>query len=174
MQKIVIVDEQDNQVRLEDKVVCHVGDGILHRAFSVFIFNNKRELLIQQRSKEKLLWPLFWANTCCSHPSEGEDYQTAGQRRLQEELGFSCPLKLIGKFQYHAHYKDVGAEHELCSVLVGKYDGQVNASPEEVAATTWVNFEELKRELALNPRQYAPWFVLELEQFFVEGFKNYA
>jgi len=166
MEKVILVDENDNQVGLEDKIKAHLGNGALHRAFSVFIFNNKKEILLQQRAKEKMLWPMYWTNTCCSHPRESEGYQEAGQRRLKEELGFTCNLKYIGKFQYQANYKDIGAENELCSVLVGEYEGEVNVDPKEVNDFKWIDFEELKKDVLENPDNYTPWFKIELEKFF--------
>lgn len=166
MEKVVLVDENDNQIGLEEKVKAHLGQGILHRAFSIFVFNSKKELLLQQRASEKMLWPLYWTNTCCSHPREDENYQEAGQRRLNEELGFTCPLEYIGKFQYQANYRDIGAENELCSVLIGDYDGQVNVNEKEINDYKWVNFEELKQDILENPDTYTPWFKIELDKFF--------
>lgn len=166
MEKVILVDKDDRQIGLEEKVKSHMGDGVMHRAFSVFIFNSKGEFLLQRRSREKMLWPLYWTNTCCSHPREGEDYQEAGQRRLKEEMGFSCTLKPVGKFSYHAKYKDIGSESELCSVLMGTYDGKVIPDPKEAAEYTWTNFQELQKDVAANPDKYTPWFKLELEKFF--------
>lgn len=166
MDKIIIVDENDKALGLKDKLKCHLGGGILHRAFSVFIFNNKGELLLQQRSEKKLLWPLYWSNTCCSHPLSGENYEQAAERRLKEEMGFICPVKLIGNFQYQANYKNVGAENELCSVLAGKYDGKIMADPNEAANWKWINFDELKKDVIVNQSKYTPWLKMELEKFF--------
>lgn len=166
MNKVILVDENDNQIGLEEKIKAHLGEGILHRAFSVFVFNSKGEFLLQQRASGKMLWPLYWTNTCCSHPMEGENYETAGQRRLKEEMGFTCPLKFIGKFQYQAPYKDIGSEHELCSVLVGEYDGEITINKEEANDYKWVDFEELRKDVMENPDNYTPWFKIELEKFF--------
>ena len=94
-EKLIIVDEHDNVLGYKSKAEAHEGSGILHRAFSLFIFNDKRELLIQQRSQKKPLWPLYWSNSVCSHPRKGEDYKSAVNRRLQEELGISTPLFFI-------------------------------------------------------------------------------
>ena len=165
-ENVILVNEEDVQTGLEDKLAAHLGQGKLHRAFSVFIFNSKGEFLLQQRSAQKMLWPLHWTNTCCSHPRENEDYQAAGQRRLQEEMGFTCLLKMIGKFQYQARYKDAGSEYELCRVLVGEYDGQVAPDPKEVADCKWVDFGKVKKDVASNPDAYTPWFKMELERFF--------
>jgi isopentenyl-diphosphate delta-isomerase len=166
MDKIIIVDKNDKALGLEDKLKCHLGTGILHRAFSVFIFNKKGELLIQQRSAKKILWPLYWSNTCCGHPLEGEDYQQAAERRLREEMGFTCPVKYIGKFQYQAKYKDIGSENEICAVLKGEYNGDVIINLDEVADWKWINFDELKKDVIINSNKYTPWFKMELEKFF--------
>jgi len=169
MDKVVIVDEDDRPLGLEDRWKCHSGEGILHRAFSVLVFNREGQLLLQQRSKNKLLWPLCWANTCCSHPSEGESYEQAGQRRLQTEMGFVCHLRLIGTFRYQASYEDRGLENEMCAVLVGEYDGEVNPDPEEVADWKWMDFEEVRRDVAVHPDKYSPWFKIEIQKFFGSG-----
>ena len=165
MEKVVAVDKKDRSLGLRDKLECHLGKGILHRAFSVFVFNEGR-ILLQQRSSEKFLWPLYWTNTCCSHPLPEEDYEQAAQRRLKEEMGFACPVKKIGIFQYQASYKDRGSENEVCAVLAGDWNGKVFANPKEVAAFRWVDFEELKKDIAVNPDKYTPWFKMEIENFF--------
>lgn len=165
MDELILVDEGDNEVGTEEKTKCHLGGGVLHRAFSVFVFNNKNELLLQRRGKEKLLWPLYWSNTCCSHPRKNEDYMVAAERRLKEEMGFSCPLKLIGKFQYQAPYKNIGSENELCAVLIGVYNGSVAANPKEVEEWRWVGFKDLLSDVNENPDKYTPWFKIELEKF---------
>jgi len=166
MDKVILVDENDNQIGLEEKIKAHLGDGILHRCISVFVFNDKKEFLLQQRAKEKMLWPLYWTNTCCSHPKEGESYQEAGQRRLKEEMGFTCPLNVIGKMNYQACYKDIGSEREICAVLVGNYNGEVNVDEKEINDFKWVNFEGLKKDVLENPDIYTPWFKIDLEKFF--------
>ncbi len=172
MDKVVVVDENDRPLGLEDKSKCHEGKGILHRAFSVLVFNRKGELLLQQRSEKKPLWPLFWSNTCCSHPLEGESYEQAAKRRLQTEMGFACDLRLIGSFRYQASYEDVRSENELCAVLVGDYDGDVHADPEEVASWKWVYLQELREDIAANPREYTPWFKMATDRFFRNGYAN--
>jgi isopentenyl-diphosphate delta-isomerase len=165
MEKVIIVDENDRPLGLEEKFKCHSGNGILHRAFSVFVFNKDGRILLQQRSNKKLLWPLYWSNTCCSHPLEGETYEQAASRRLWTEMGFSCNLKLVGTFHYQASYKDKGSENELCAVLIGIYDGKVHADGEEVADWKWLDFRKLKRDVAAYPEKYTPWLKTEIEQF---------
>lgn len=166
MDRVVVVDENDTRIRLEDKAVCHVGQGILHRAFSVFVLDQEGRLLMQQRSEGKSLWPLHWSNTCCSHPLDGESYEEAGERRLRTEMGFVCTLRLVGKFRYQAIYKERGSENELCAVLVGEYHGQVHPNLQEVAAWRWVDMSKLKDDIAACPDAYTPWFRMEVEAFF--------
>ena len=99
-EELILVDEQDREIGCKSKSDCHIGNGILHRAFSIFIFNTNNEVLIQKRSSEKLLWPSCWSNACCSHPRYGEPMKTAVVRRLVQELGFNCPLIFLYKFQF--------------------------------------------------------------------------
>jgi len=164
MKKLVLVNEKDEMVGLEEKEKCHRGKGILHRAFSIYIFNNKGQLLIQQRSKFKKLWPNYWSNSCCSHPREREDYIKAGKRRLKEELGFNSTLKFITKFQYQAKYKDIGSENELCTILVGYYNGKVKPNPKEVADWQWIDVNKLRKDFKKNPENYTLWFKIGLEK----------
>ena len=162
---VVLVDQNDKKIGIEEKLKAH-QEGELHRVFSIFIFNPQKQLLLQRRSLSKYHSAGLWTNTCCSHPRESEGYEEAGQRRLEEELGFTCILKYIGKFQYQANYKDIGAENELCSVLVGEYDGEVNVDPKEANSFKWVDFKELKKDVLGNPDKYTPWFKIELDKFF--------
>ncbi len=163
-EELILVDEQDRVVGYRDKASCHQGQGILHRAFSIFIFNDKGELLLQQRSGQKPLWPLFWSNSCCSHPRKGETTEEATLRRLQEELGFTTPLIFLYKFIYHAPFGDRGAERELCYVYVGKYTGPVRVNPNEIARWKFVAAWELDREMQEHPEQFTPWFRMEWER----------
>jgi isopentenyl-diphosphate Delta-isomerase len=158
---LILVNPKDEEIGWEDKARCHLGDGILHRAFSIFIFNDNNELLIQKRSDQKLLWPLFWSNSCCSHPRKGEKIESAAQRRLEEELGIKTRLKYLYKFQYQAAFKDVGSENELCSVFIGKSDGQVQVNKNEIAEWKYLKAENLDTELTENPGSYTPWFKME-------------
>ena len=102
---LILVNDRDEVTGYADKLACHRDEGILHRAFSIFIFNDKKELLLQQRSEQKHLWPLIWSNSCCSHPRKGEELENATQRRMAEELGITTPLQHLFTFQYHARYK---------------------------------------------------------------------
>lgn len=165
MEKLLLVNEKDEVVGTEEKMKCHLGKGMLHRAFSVYVFNEKGEILIQQRSKEKPLWPLYWSNSCCSHPRPGESYLEAGERRLQEELGFSCPLRKIDNFLYQAKYKEVGWEREVLTIMYGFYQGKVKPAPGEVNDWKWISPEKLIKDMEKNPEKYTPWFK--------RGFKRY-
>ena len=118
---LILVDEADREVGHLSKAQCHDGQGVLHRAFSLLIFNGEGELLLQQRAASKRLWPLYWSNSCCSHPRRAESMETAIHRRLHEELGLRCPLQFLFKFQYQAQFESAGSEQELCSeVFIGQ------------------------------------------------------
>lgn len=166
MKRVVLVDQEDKEIGQLEKKEAHFGAGRLHRAFSVFIFNNQGELLIQKRAASKMLWPGYWSNTCCSHPGPGEEVIEAGRRRLQEELNFSCPLEKFGSFVYSARFKDIGSENEFCHVLVGRYDGTVNPDPTEIEEIKWMALSEIMEEVEKKPEQWTPWFKMEIKKFF--------
>jgi len=163
-ERLILVDEADREIGHASKADAHAGKGILHRAFSLFVFNPAGELLLQQRAASKPLWPGYWANSCCSHPRGGEDMDTATQRRLREELGFACPLEYLYKFQYHAGYGDAGSETELCWVYVGTSDAPVRVNDTEIAAWRYVKPEALDREIAESPGHFTPWLKMEWQR----------
>lgn len=158
---LIVVDDADVVLGYRSKADVHAGEGILHRAFSVFVFNGRGELLLQQRSAEKPLWPLFWSNSCCSHPRRGETVDEAARRRLVEELGIEAEPESVYTFQYHAPYEDVGSERERCTVYLVRSDDPIEVHPSEVAATRWVTAEALDAALADEPQAYTPWLKLE-------------
>lgn len=160
-EELILVDELDREIGAKLKSECHEGNGILHRAFSIFIFNDKDELLLQRRSGEKPLWPNYWSNTCCSHPRVGETMDEAVNRRLQQELGFECPLKFLYKFKYQARYGTVGSEHEYCWVYFGRYSGPVDVNISEISEWRFVGVDELEAELEESPESFTPWFKME-------------
>jgi len=160
-ESLILVDAADREIGHLSKDLCHLGRGILHRAFSLLIFNEAGELLIQQRSPRKRLWPLHWSNSCCSHPRRGEPIEAATQRRLHEELGIRCPLKFLFKFEYQAQYDRAGAEHELCSVYIGRYSGPLRVDRNEVEGWRWIAAPALETELAERTADFTPWFRLE-------------
>lgn len=158
---LVLVDENDMAIGQASKTECHTGAGLLHRAFSVFLFNDQSALLIQKRSALKPLWPGVWANSCCSHPGPDEPVADAARARTQHELGLSVALRFIYKFRYQASCGDVGSEHELCWVLVGQAHAEPEPHADEVQATRWVSPEELDVLMRKTPADFAPWFRME-------------
>lgn len=163
-EQLILVDDADHEIGHLGKADCHLGGGVLHRAFSLFIFNARDELLIQQRSAGKSLWPDYWSNSCCSHPRRGESMTAAIHRRLMEELGLHCALKFLFKFKYQAQYNQTSAEHELCSVFYGRSNTPVHANREEITDWRWVALHELQALLGDPTQRYTPWFKLEWEQ----------
>lgn len=161
---LILVNEKDEPVGYKEKIQCHLGRGMRHRAFSIFIFNSKGEVLIQQRSKEKMLWGGYWSNTCCSHPRKGEDMREAAHRRLFEEMGFKSRLTYAFKFRYSARFKNIGSENEFCSVFIGRFRGRVKADPSEAMAWKFIDYNKLLRDVKKNPRRYTPWFKIELRK----------
>lgn len=171
-EELILVDEQDREIGSDTKSACHAGAGVLHRAFSIFVFNDRDRLLLQKRSDEKPLWPGYWSNTCCSHPRRGETMELAAARRLEQELGFDCPLEYLYKFKYHAQYGAVGAEHEYCWVYYGRYDGPVDVNISEIADWRFVDISALEAELEASPDRFTPWFKMEwahIRQNFLDG-----
>jgi isopentenyl-diphosphate delta-isomerase len=158
---LILVDKLDREIGHLSKGECHDGGGVLHRAFSLFIFNPVGELLLQQRSAEKRLWPLFWSNSCCSHPRRGESMDEATGRRLLQELGMTAETHHLFTFQYHAPYLDVGSENEVCWVFAGLCNDKPRPNVNEIAAVRWVAPDDLDRELEVVPEIFTPWFAME-------------
>ena len=162
---LILVDDADREVGHASRARCHEGGGLLHRAFSLFIFNDHGELLIQQRAAAKRLWPLYWSNSCCSHPRRAESMDAAIHRRLAEELGLKCPLHFLFKFKYQAQFDGAGAEHELCSVFIGRCSAAVvGADRAEVAAWRWIAPDALDAEMSAGAVSFTPWFTQEWER----------
>jgi isopentenyl-diphosphate delta-isomerase len=161
---LILVDSDDNELGYMTKRDCHEGKGTLHRAFSVFIFNSKSELLIHQRAQSKALWPNFWSNSCCSHPRKGESIEQASSRRLREELGIFSSLKFLYKFEYNARYNDMIGEHELCHVLAGQTDQELTINATEIQDYRWVLPRVLQEEMVKDSGLFTPWFLLEFER----------
>jgi isopentenyl-diphosphate delta-isomerase len=156
-EKVILVDEKDNQIGLMPKMEAH-EKAVLHRAFSVFIFNNKGELMLQQRAVNKYHSPLLWTNTCCSHQRDGETNLQAGKRRLQEEMGFTTDLKEVFSFIYKAPFDNGLTEHELDHVMVGDFNETPNINPDEVESYKWMPLEDVKKDIEDNPVIYTAWF----------------
>ncbi len=163
-ESLILVNSDDEPTGFASKGACHDGDGILHRAFSLFLFNQSGELLLQQRSADKRLWPMYWSNSCCSHPRKGEDLAVATQRRLEQELGMGGQFQYLYKFQYQARFGDLGSEHELCSVFVGNSTDPVQANPTEIAAWRFISASDLDAEMAERPEDFTPWFKMEWQR----------
>jgi isopentenyl-diphosphate delta-isomerase len=160
-ESLILVDDQDREIGFRSKDECHRGQGLLHRAFSVFLFNRDGALLLQQRSEQKPLWPLYWSNSCCSHPRESESVEHAAHRRVREELNLECKLQFLYKFKYQAQFGDLGAEHEFCWVYAGLLEGDVTAHPEEIADWRFVMPDELTEAIEKNGDHYTPWLKME-------------
>lgn len=176
MQKrtVVLVDSNDHQLGLEDIFDAHRNPGKLHRAVSVILFNSEGDMLLQQRSQKKLLWPEFWSNTVCTHPFEGESYEDCGARRLAEEMGVNLQsgrLRAVYRFEYQADYNHEWSEHELDTVMVGNFDGEVEPNSDEVMAYRWIGMDELNSEIDTSPEIFTPWFKLIIDsREFRKGF----
>lgn len=161
-ERLILVDDADREIGTLSKGECHDGDGILHRAFSVFLFDGAGHLLVQQRAADKRLWPLYWANSCCSHPRAGEEMHDATERRTREELGVVARLEFAYKFQYHARYGEIGSERELCWVYIGRTRaGDVRPNPVEIAAWRFLAPEGVDDLIADERADVAPWFRME-------------
>ena len=156
-EKVILVDKEDFQLGLMPKMEAH-RKGVLHRAFSIFIFNKSNSLLLQKRSKLKYHSPGLWTNTCCSHQRDGENTIEAAKRRLNEEMGFNVDLKEIFSFIYKANLKNGLTEHEFDHVLVGHTDLNPKINIKEVEDWKWVDMSFLEQDLDRNPNIYTEWF----------------
>lgn len=160
---LILVDEDDNETGSLSKAECHDGSGILHRAFSVFLFNPAGELLLQQRGENKRLWPSFWSNSCCSHPRVGESIEVAASRRLHDELYATSKLRFVYKFRYQASFDGEGAEHELCHVFLGRIADDPAPNDTEISAIRFIAAADLEREFRESAQSFTPWFRMEWE-----------
>ena len=164
-EQVILVNEKDEPIGLMGKMEAH-EKALLHRAFSVFVFNNKNELMLQQRAAEKYHSPLLWANTCCSHQRDGESNLDAGKRRLQEEMGFVCELDEKFSFIYKAPFDNGLTEHELDHVMIGYFNDEPNINTEEVAAYKWMSVEAIREDIAEKPETYTTWFKIIFKEFY--------
>jgi len=164
-EQVILVDEQDNSIGLMGKMEAH-EKAVLHRAFSVFIFNNKGELLLQQRAATKYHSPLLWTNTCCSHQRDGETNIEAGKRRLYEEMGFVTDVKELFSFIYKAPFDNGLTEHELDHVMIGYYNDTPNINKEEVENYKWMTLTDVKNDIKKNPKEYTEWFKIIFDKSF--------
>ncbi len=161
MEMITLVDRQDREIGAEEKMKAH-REGKLHRAFSIFVFNQHGEMLLQKRSSDKYHSRSLWTNTCCSHPRPGEATEQAASRRLQEEMGFVCRMQKAFHFIYRADLEDDLIEHEFDHVFIGQYGGVVAPDPKEVADYRWIKSAHLQKELKAAPQEFTVWFKIAL------------
>lgn len=163
-QKVILVDENDRQVGLEDKLSAHQRGAKLHRAISVFIFNKDGDTLLQRRALSKYHSKGKWANSCCSHPMPGEDVAVAARRRLREELGINCAVHEVFAFVYRAEVGEGLTEHEYDHVFFGTYDGKLSPNRDEVMDYRWVSLRKLEEEVKSRQDDFAPWLPICLER----------
>lgn len=156
MERVVLVDEQDRELGAAEKLAAH-ATGKLHRAFSIFVFNSERQLLLQQRAQAKYHSGGLWSNTCCGHPRPGEATLTAARRRLREELNFECELRPAFEFIYRAEFTNELIEHEYDHVFVGEFEGVVMPNEAEVENWKWTTLDELRRDMSMRPDDYTYW-----------------
>ena len=161
---LILVDGNDNPIGFEEKVKCHLPNGKLHRAFTVLLFDKDGKLLLTRRSQTKMLWPGDWDGTVASHPRKTETYVSSAERRLPEEIGASCKLDYLFKFEYHVPYKDVGSENEVCGTLIGLVSEPFNPKlvEDEITEIKWLNSEDLFSDMEKNPQIYCPWMIVAL------------
>ena len=169
-EQLILVDEQDNQTGALDKLSVH-QKGLLHRAFSVFIFNSKDELLLQQRAQDKYHSSLLWSNTCCSHPLSGEDISDTLERRLEEEMGLKCKTQFVFRFVYKIFFENGLTEHEWDHVYFGRSDELPKPNPEEVKDWKYISLEKLSEEISSNPENFSGWLNICFPEV-IKHFKN--
>jgi len=172
MEYVILVDENDQETGQMEKMEAH-EKALLHRAFSIFLFNDKQELLLQQRAFSKYHSGGLWTNTCCSHPRAGETVLEAANRRLMEEMGIEADMQQQFHFVYKAELDNNLTEHELDHVVFGKFNGEPNINPEEVAAWKYKSMDEIAREMKENPKQYTAWFRIVFDEVY-SRMRSYA
>ena len=170
-ENVVLVDRKDNPMGLMPKLEAH-EKGVLHRAFSVFILNQKGQLMLQRRALDKYHSPGLWTNTCCSHPRESEGNIEAGVRRLKEEMGFTTPLKPMFSFIYKSKFDNGLTEHEFDHVLLGYYDKQPLINTIEVSEWKWMSLDKIILEIKNKPEDFTVWFKIIFERFYNHIYKT--
>ena len=164
-EKVILVDQSDNKIGLMDKMEAH-EKGVLHRAFSVFIFNKSNELMLQKRAHSKYHSPGLWTNTCCSHQRDDESNIEAGKRRLFEEMGFTTDLTETTSFIYRAAFDNDLIEHELDHILIGSYENSPNINKTEVDSWKWMQLEDIKEDIEISPNNYTVWFKIIFQKYY--------
>ncbi len=162
-ERVILVDENDREIGTAEKMIAH-EQALLHRAFSIFIFNRKHEMLLQQRACAKYHSGCLWTNACCSHPRPGEPLEMAAHRRLREEMGFDTELQPAFHFIYQAELDHGLTEHELDHVFIGHYDGAVAPNSDEADGYRWIDLSTLKNELVEHPDQFTIWFRIAIHR----------
>jgi len=172
-QEVILVNENDEEVGVMGKTEAH-EKGLLHRAFSVFIFDSKGRMLLQQRASEKYHGAHLWTNACCSHPYPGETVVEAAKRRLKEELGFTTNLNEIFSFTYRAEVENNLIEHEFDHVFAGEYESKIHPNESEVADVAYEDIQKIKEEMETDPKRFTSWFKIafpKIEQWWKEKFE---
>ena len=164
-EKVILVDINDEPLGLMDKMAAH-EQALLHRAFSVFVLNDKNEIMLQQRASHKYHSPLLWTNTCCRHQRAGESNIQAGKRRLKEEMGFETELKELFSFIYKAPFDNGLTEHELDHVMIGYYNEEPNINTEEAESWKWMSIDAVKEDMQKHPESYTVWFRIIFDEFY--------
>jgi isopentenyl-diphosphate delta-isomerase len=165
MEEVILVNEKDEPIGTMEKLAAH-QKGALHRAFSVFLFNTKGELLLQQRALDKYHSAGLWTNTCCSHPRPGEETSAAAHRRLKEEMGMEADLRFMTSFQYRSEFENGLTEHEFDHVFIGTTDAQPLPNAVEVYSFRWLRPEDIQKEMAATPAEFTTWFRIAMQNFF--------
>lgn len=169
--EVILVNKKDEVFGFMEKLEAH-EKGLLHRAFSIFVFNSKGELLIHQRAFGKYHSEGLWTNTCCSHPAPGETIIEAANRRLQEEMGLACEMYQAFHFVYKAELDNNLIEHELDHVVIGTCDSNPVMNPEEAIDFKWVELGDLLIDVSKNPSNYTFWFKTILQEHFDQLLEN--
>jgi isopentenyl-diphosphate delta-isomerase len=175
-EQVILVNEQDEPLGTMEKLEAH-RKGVLHRAFSIFIFNSKGEMLLQQRAFSKYHSGGLWTNACCSHPAPGEDVAAAANRRLKEEMGFDVPVNKIFDFVYSAEFENGLTEYEFDHVFAGEYEGLINFNPEEVNDYCYKTVKEIRQTIQSHPKKYTAWFIIafpEIEAWWKNHYQKIA
>jgi isopentenyl-diphosphate Delta-isomerase len=172
---IILVNDSDEEIGTGEKLMVHQR-GLLHRAFSILIFNENNELLIHQRTSHKYHSGDLWTNTCCGHPNANEEISEAAHRRLGEEMGFDTSLDFLYKFQYRTEFPNGLVEYEIDNVFVGTYNDSFVVNPEEVADYQWITVDELLENVAQNSEKYTFWFkeILRSDEFLAYVASNFV
>tara|TARA_Y100001970_G_C13887622_1_gene677032 strand:- start:95 stop:628 length:534 start_codon:yes stop_codon:yes gene_type:complete len=174
MEDVVLINKNNQPIGTEDKLIAH-QKGLLHRAFSIIIYNKDRELLLQRRAEKKYHTPNLWTNTCCSHPFVNESYEDAVHRRLNEEMGIKCKMTESFSFIYKANLANNLIEHEHDTVFIGQSNLIPNINTAEVSDYKYISYSELLNEINLNPTKFTPWFKMIINKLDINffNFKSY-